>query len=226
MGNQMRIGCLHTAHSNIDVFNAAAKELRLPTAHLTHSTRADLLAAAEQAGGLTTQIISNTMDALLKLCNGNDVVVLTCSTLGSCIEGMPTITATPVIRVDEALAKRAVSLGKRVTVLCTAATTIDPTSNLFLSVAQGKDTKIEIQLVPEAWHLFRSGEIDAYLSSIAQAADNAFDAGAEVVAFAQASMSGAASLVKNQQRPLTSPTCGLQAALFAVQTQDFITKKH
>ncbi len=221
----MRIGCLHTAHSNIDVFNAAAKELSLPTAHLTHSTRVDLLAAAEQAGGLTTQIISDTMNALLQLCNDNDAVILTCSTLGSCVDGMPTITTTPVIRVDEALATRAVSLGNRVTVLCTAATTIDPTSNLFLSVAQGKDTKLEIQLIPDAWHLFRSGEIDAYLSSIAQAADGAYGAGAEVVAFAQASMSGAASLVKNQQRPLTSPTCGLQAAILAVQTRDYITKR-
>ncbi len=46
----MTIACLHTAESNIAVYEAAAKILGLPAGTLRHHVRADLLRAAEEAG--------------------------------------------------------------------------------------------------------------------------------------------------------------------------------
>ena len=43
----MRIACLHTAESNIAVFEAAAQALGLGRDTLVHVVREDLLAAAE-----------------------------------------------------------------------------------------------------------------------------------------------------------------------------------
>jgi hypothetical protein len=76
-GKTMRIGCLHTADSNVAVFDAAAQALGPARPVLNHEVRADLLLAAEQAGGLTSDIADRTRAALLALCEGNDVVVLT-----------------------------------------------------------------------------------------------------------------------------------------------------
>ncbi len=50
-----RIACLHTADSNIQVFDMALQELGMEGVKLHHSVRADLLADAEKAGGLRAQ---------------------------------------------------------------------------------------------------------------------------------------------------------------------------
>ena len=49
----MRVACLHTADSNVAVFNEAANSLRYDSLQLTHVVRSDLLAAAEDSGGLS-----------------------------------------------------------------------------------------------------------------------------------------------------------------------------
>ncbi len=71
----MRIACLHTAESNVAVFEAA----RPDGVRLSHAVRPDLLAAAE-AEGLTAAIAAATVEALGAL--DGDAVLLTCSTLG------------------------------------------------------------------------------------------------------------------------------------------------
>ncbi len=209
----MRIACLHTAHSNIAVFNEAANGLKLDSLQISHTVRSDLLGAAETAGGLTPEIITQTQAALRSLCEDHDAVLLTCSTLGPSVYGISTTVSTPVIRVDEALAKQAILQGGRIVVLCAVETTVKPTSDLFLNANAGKGSVVDIQLIPDIWSLFKAGDIDGYFSAIAAAADKAYLEGANVVALAQASMAGAAVLVKNNSRPLTSPMCGLRAAI-------------
>lgn len=209
----MRIACLHTASSNISVFEQTVMLLGTESLHLTHTVRSDLLASAESAGGLTPEIIEQTQTALRSLCDDHDAVVLTCSTLGPSVDGISAMTGTPVIRVDEALAEQAILQGGRIVVLCAVETTVKPTTDLFLNANSGKASIVDIQLIPHIWSLFKAGDIDGYFSAIAAAADNAYLEGANVVALAQASMTGAAVLVKNKSRPLTSPMCGLRAAI-------------
>jgi hypothetical protein len=209
----MRIACLHTADSNIAVFDEAAIGLKFDSLQISHIVRSDLLSAAENAGGLTPEITEQTQTALRSLCNDHDAVLLTCSTLGPSVYGMSAATRTPVIRVDEALAEQAISQGGRIVVLCAVETTIKPTSELFLNANAGKESSIEIQLIPNIWGLFKAGDVNGYFLAIAAAADSAYAQGANVVALAQASMAGAALLVKNGVTPLTSPMCGLLAAV-------------
>ncbi|WP_341317433.1 hypothetical protein WN982_39865 [Paraburkholderia sp. IMGN_8] len=82
----MRIVCLHTADSNIAVFDAAARAAGWQSLDLHHAVRADLLAAAEQAGGLTDAIAAQTRAALLALRLDAHSVLLTCSTLGPAVD--------------------------------------------------------------------------------------------------------------------------------------------
>ena len=78
----MRIACLHTAESNISVFETASRALELDSVHLEHEVRADLLARAEQAGGLTEAGETATVSALHAMSQNAEAVLLTCSTLG------------------------------------------------------------------------------------------------------------------------------------------------
>lgn len=209
----MRIACLHSAESNVAVFDEAAIGLKFDSLQISHIVRPNLLSAAENAGGLTPEITKLTQAALRSLCNDHDAVLLTCSTLGPSVYGMSAATRTPVIRVDEALAKQAILQGGRIVVLCAVETTIKPTSELFLHASAGEESSVEIELIPNIWGLFKAGDVNGYFSAIAAAADNAYARGANVVALAQASMAGAALLVKNGVTPLTSPMCGLLAAV-------------
>lgn len=207
----MRIACLHTAASNISVFDAAAKALGIGADVLRHEVRADLLAAAESAGGLTDDIATSTASAVLGLAQHADVVLLTCSTLGPVVEGL--FSTTPILRADEALAASAVRSGANLVVLCAVETTLAPTSRLFHKAALHSNANVEVRLVPGAWALFKAGDIEGYLATVAKAADAAYAEGATRVALGQASMSAAAVRVTAGPAPLTSASTGLSAAL-------------
>ncbi len=210
-----RIACLHTAESNIRVFDDALGKSGLTGVVLRHAVRADLLAAAEQAGGLTPMISRQTGQVLRELCNEADAVLLTCSTLGPAAEAVAPDAAAPILRVDAALAADAVKDGGSIAVLCAVETTVEPTRLLFERAAQDTGAKIAMHLVPGAWDVFKAGDRDRYLGMIARAANDAAAAGATQVALAQASMADAADLAASHQRPLTSPTAGLMAAIKA-----------
>lgn len=220
----MRIACLHTAESNVAVFDSAAKALGIGLNILQHEVRADLLAAAERSGGLTAGISNATQQALLSLAHHADAVVLTCSTLGPSIEGLAKNASPTIMRADEALARAAVhavhagTVGRKIVVLCAVETTVDPTSRLFMHAAERSKALVEIRLVSGAWALFKSGDFRGYLAAVAEAVDRAYLDGASVVALGQASMSGAASLVTTGPSPLTSATEGLKAAVEAASS--------
>jgi Asp/Glu/hydantoin racemase len=212
----VKIACLHTAESNIPIYEDAARELGLPAGALHHHVRADLLLTAERLGGLTAEISAETAGVLLHLAREADVVVLNCSTLGPAASLAADRSAVPVIRADGMLAERAVKAGGKVIVLCTVETTIAPTTRLFEEAAKATDADIDVRLIEGAWALFRADEQDAYLALIAEAVDAAQRAGAKMVAFAQASMTGAARLLHGSAtQPMTGPTVALEAAIKA-----------
>ena len=213
----MRIACLHTAESNVAVFEAARGRLGLAEITLQHQVRADLLADAERDGGLIPQIEARTREALLALCNTADAVLLTCSTLGPAVAALIGLTPAPVLRVDIALAAEAMRERGKVVALCAIETTLGPTRTLFEAAARATGATLEIRFVPGAWEAFKAGDRDSYLAMIADAADQAIRDGAWRVALAQASMAGAADLVREAPQPLSSPGVGLLAAVKAAK---------
>ncbi len=210
----MHIACLHTAESNVALFENALLELGLRgRTTLHHEVRADLLADAERAGGLTPEIAERTREALVGLRSRADAVVLTCSTLGPAVDGFEEDgQSSPVLRVDAALALEAVKRGGRVVVLVAVETTVGPTRRLFEAAAAATGALVEVRLVRQAWAEFKAGNRDAYLRLIREAAERATSDGAETVALAQASMAGAAAVTVGAP-PLESPTSGLRAAI-------------
>jgi hypothetical protein len=213
----LHVSCLHSAQSNIAVFEAARRTLGLDDVMLKHRVRSDLLAQAESEGTASPAILRQTADEMLALAKGAHGLLLTCSTLGRAAGIASEELRVPVLRVDEALAAEAVRGGGVVIVLCAVGTTIGPTRAVFeeAAMAAGTGAGIEVQLVPGAWDLFKAGRQHDYWQAIAAAADAAAAEGAATVALAQASMAGAAALARNP--PLTSPVAGLAAIVARAQ---------
>ncbi|AWN48379.1 Asp/Glu racemase [Methylobacterium terrae] len=210
-----RIACLHTFDSNAAVFEEALRATGLAGVSLQHTVRADLLAAAEREGRLTSDIAEETVAVLRGLSAQADAVLLTCSTLGPAAEAAAPDSPVPVLRVDAALAAEAVKAGGRVVVLCAVETTVEPTRHLFEAAARATGAAVSVEVVPQAWAAFKAGDPERYRELVARAAGAAKAAGATRVALAQASMAGAAALLPETERPLTSPTVGLAAAVAA-----------
>lgn len=215
----MKIACLHSAHSNIAVFEAAARQLGLADGTLLHEVQPQWLALAEQAGGLTADIEHGVRTALLQLAQQADAVMLTCSTLGPAVSGAAQASAVPLLRVDAALAAQAVEHGGRVLALCAVETTLQPTLALFSAAASGSGIEVEVRLVPGAWALFKAGDGEGYLEAIADAASAAYAEGFSLVVLAQASMAGASERVSNGPPPLSSPVAGLARAVAELSRQ-------
>nr|WP_210294875.1 aspartate/glutamate racemase family protein [Rhizobium sp. BK491] len=205
---------MHTAESNITVYEAAAKALGLPDGMLHHHVRADLLLAAEKVGRLTDEISAETAALLWHLAEDADAVVLNCSTLGPAASKIAAGAGAPIIQADAVLAEQAVKAGGKVIVLCTVETTIAPTTALFEAAAKATSAEIEVRLVPGAWAHFRAEDLSAYLAAIADAMKAFSGESAVTIAFAQASMTDAVHLLpENCPQPMTGPATALAAAM-------------
>ena len=211
----LNISCLHSAQSNIAVFEAARRAERLDEVMLKHRVRSDLLAIAEKEGRPSADVLRQTADELVNLARGAHGVLLTCSTLGPAARVAAAELDIPVMRIDEVLAQRAVKDGGAVTVLCAIGSTIGPTRAIFEEAAMGAGAEVEVRLVPGAWEHFRAERFEDYGGVIGEAADEPADEGAVTVALAQASMSGAADYARHPV--LTSPRAGLTAIVDRAQ---------
>lgn len=211
------IACLHTAHSNIAIFDRALASIEdIPRIQLIHQVDTRLLPMAEQAGGITPDIIALTQAQISELSQRSDQIIVTCSTLGQVVDQLPPA-AVPVIRVDRVLAQHAVALGGRLLVLCAAPTTLKPTRDLFMHTAAGTATQIDVQLVEGAWQRFSAGDIESYHALIASALISDSAQTSRTVALAQVSMTGAELLVNRQEyQILTSPHACLQQVLASI----------
>ncbi|MCS6423849.1 aspartate/glutamate racemase family protein [Burkholderia thailandensis] len=211
------IACLHTAASNVPLFEQAAAALGFAAGSLTHAVRPDLLAAAERAAetaaaALPEPIAAHTRAAIVALARDADAVVLTCSTLGPSVDALAAHPKS-IVRADAALARACARAGERIAVLCAAPSSERPTRALFEREARATGARMEVRIVPDAWARFHAGDAAGYRARLARAADAAYAQGFDVVAFAQASMAIAAPDVTLGPPPLTVPRAALARLL-------------
>jgi len=208
---------LHTSSVHIATFDRLLAEIA-PEVPVRHVVDESLLSEARTAGAITPDL-QRRIDATVRGAIEQDagVVLCTCSTIGGCAEDVGRKTSTPVLRVDRAMAERAVALGPRILVAAALASTLAPTRALLLDAADqaGKTVQISELLCVSAWAHFEQGDQASYLAAIAERLHSA--AGdADVIVLAQASMAEAAALCTDLNVPiLSSPRLGLEAAVRA-----------
>lgn len=209
----MRISFLHTIGGNRQVFEHAANRIGLRSEELRHEVRPDLREAVEHAGEFTADLLTQTSLCLQQLAADSDAVIVTCATLGPAVAEMESSTV-PIVRADAALAAAAAEVGGSIAVLCAAESAIEPTRRLFAQHASRTDASVKVIHVPQVWALFKSGDMDACLATVAASADDAYEAGASVVAFAHPWMAPAVKFASQGRQPLDSPHAALRAVMY------------
>lgn len=206
---------LHTSPVHVPTFTWLFNELA-PEIPVQHQVDESLLQEARTAGEITPQLSRRIADTLQAACSAENCVVLcTCSTIGGCAEQLGQQLGHPVLRVDRAMAARAVALGPRIIVLAALESTLSPTRQLLQEVAASaaKPVVITALLCPGAWAKFEAGDLPGYHTLVAEQIRQAADQG-DVIVLAQASMAGAAALCPDAASPiLSSPRLGVEAAI-------------
>lgn len=120
---------------------------------------------------------------------GADFILVTCSSIGAAVEASATLTKVPVLRVDQPMADKAVQTGKRIGVIATLPTTLQPTSDLVKRRAAiaGKEIELVSMLCEGAFDALMSGDAATHDSMVA-AALKELSSKVDVIVLAQASM--------------------------------------
>jgi Asp/Glu/hydantoin racemase len=138
---------------------------------------------------------------------GADAVLVTCSSIGPAVALGQQLFDVPVVRVDEAMAEQAVRIGKRLGVMATLRTTLEPTVALLRQKAAEAGRSIEIveSVCDSAFDAVLAGDTATHDRILSSALRHDM-AGVDVVVLAQASMARVLNQMEKLPMPvLTSP---------------------
>lgn len=143
---------------------------------------------------------------------GVQAILSACSTVGEFAEEANRLLSVPVYRIDEAMAEKAITVGKVISVFATLHSTLEPTVKLVERKAKeaNKEVVIHTILVEDAYELLIQGNKEGHNKKIAEAV-NAYLEKSDVVLLAQASMASAIdNKIVGADKILTSPVLGIQ----------------
>jgi Asp/Glu/hydantoin racemase len=211
-----KIAMLHTSfvflRNEVALTEMIAEQF--PGDELVHFVDSDVLASVIRDGEITT----NSVERMVLLAqaaekSGADVIFSACSSLGPAIDQARLKILVPIVKVDEAMTKKAADTASRVGVLATVVTTLGPTRDLVAGFAlkAGRDVKIVTQLAEGAFQTMMDGDPEMHDQMVFEAAQKLKAEGVEIILLAQASMTRLAEgLAKRLAIPvLSSPALGI-----------------
>ena len=184
-----RLGLVHTSATLVPVFAALCKE-KLPNVEVFNIVDDSLVKGIREAGSITPQISKRVLDYLKSAESGGaDQIMVTCSSIGPAVEAGAKEVKVPVLRVDQPMADQAVATGKRIGVIATLSTTLEPTADLVLRRAEKAGKKIELmsRLAEGAFEALMGGDAARHDAMVA-AALKELSKQVDVILLAQASM--------------------------------------
>ena len=183
------LALIHTSSTLTPIFSALCARY-IPETAIFHMVDESLIADTIREGRLRRVTIRRLL-ALIESAEmaGADAVMVTCSSIGAGVVLGQQLFDIPVIRVDEAMAEAAVRMGRRIGVMATLRTTLEPTIALLREKAAevGIDIEIVDSLCDGAFDAVLAGDTDVHDRILSQALSNEMK-GVDVVILAQASM--------------------------------------
>ena len=144
---------------------------------------------------------------------GVDLILNQCSSVGEVADAIRPFIDVPIVKIDEAMARKAISLGKKIAVVATVQSTVAPSTRLIENEARkaGVDIQIEKCLVDGAMMiLIEKGDVETHNKMVIGAVEKAAQDN-DAVVLAQGSMLVLAPLVKDIKKPvLTSPRLAVE----------------
>jgi Asp/Glu/hydantoin racemase len=201
-----RLGLIHTSATLVDVFAKLCAE-RLPGVETFNIVDDSLIKNTIAAGRLTPQTARRVAGHIGSAeAAGADHILVTCSSIGAAVEAAEPLTGVPVTRVDQPMADRAVALGRRIGVLATLATTLDPTADLVRrrAAAAGAEIELTARLCEGAFEALMGGDAASHDARVTAALAE-LGAEVDVIVLAQASMARVAGTAESKVPVLASP---------------------
>ncbi len=201
MAAKRRLFLLHTSATLVPMFEQLCKE-KLPGAAVFNmvddSLIKDVIAhncLRPQTARRVTQLVAAAEDA------GADFIMVTCSSIGRAVETAATLASVPVLRVDRPMAEQAVATAKRVGVIATLPTTLDPTADLVRRCAAeaGREIELTARLCAGAFDALMSGDARRH-DELVLAALEELQSQVDVIALAQASMARVVAAIPANRR--------------------------
>lgn len=174
-----------------------------------------LLEEVKTVGHITPDIISR-MCAYFRIAEqqGADLIFNQCSSVGEAAEIAAKTVNVPMLRVDRPMAEKAVQMGKRIAVVATVASTVEPSCNVVRRAAEeaGKDVEVIPYLIDGALDiLMKEGQEkhNKFVLEVLKKCEKEVD----VIVLAQGSMTVLIPELGVIEKPvLTSPEMGVQRA--------------
>ena len=206
-----RMAVLHTSFvfTNVEpVFKNLFKEL-IPGVEVIDFVDSHILADVRRAGKVQNSHIRR-MCHLAQAAEdaGVDLIFSACSSLGPSMDIARGLVNVPIVKIDDAMTRRAVELGSIIGVMATVPTTLQPTVDLIQqwATAACKPVKVLQHLCEGAFDVLMSGDRDRHDQMVL---DGALQLAPQVdlIVLAQASMSRLAPMLseKTRKEVLSSP---------------------
>ena len=206
-----RVVCIHTVHQIIPDIHQLIVEMFPGIVTPVHILDEGVLLQAIEKRKVDAQVRDRVHRTIENTRKEDDMVLVTCSTIAPCIDSMSS-SRSVLLRIDEPMAKEAVSKGSRIAVIGTLPTAIISTVDLIdkKAVEAQKEVQIKEYLCEKAFDLLKQGDIVAHDTIVSQNVEHASKE-ADVIVFAQASMINALSRmnITPKKEVLTSTRSGV-----------------
>jgi Asp/Glu/hydantoin racemase len=184
-----KLGLIHTSATLVPVFAQLCRE-KLPGVETFNIVDDSLVKNILEAGGITPAIALRVANYIKSAeSSGAEQILVTCSSIGPAVEAGAKLVSVPTLRVDQPMADKAVATGKKIGVVATLSTTLEPTADLILrrATAAGKKIKLTSKLCEGAFEALMSGDAATHDAKVA-AALKELSQQVDVIVLAQASM--------------------------------------
>lgn len=212
------VGLVHATLAAVQPMIAAFR-VHAPQVKLLNFVDEGLLPLAEREG-LTAAAVAEIERLVSRAAaSGADGVLLTCSAYSPCVPQIQSRCAAPVVSVDEAMLRGALTCGRRIGIVATVAAAGPTTAQLLRDYAAeaGRAVEIHVRVVPEAFAALKRDDGARHdLLVREQIADLVPDC--DAIVLAQISMARALDGAPTYAKPvLTSPESSIRAILSRLQ---------
>lgn len=165
------LALIHTSPTLTPAFAALCRQ-HVPEAKLFHMVDESLIQETIRAGHLRKPTVRRLVTQIASAESaGADAVLVTCSSIGPGVTLAGHLFDIPVIRIDDAMAEAAVRQAKRIGVLATLRTTLDPTTALLNQKAAEAYREVELieGLCADAFPAVLAGDTEKHDSILRKA---------------------------------------------------------
>lgn len=218
----MKLGLVYTSTTPelIEMVETEVRKKLGTAAELRMYQNPEVLAKTREAGYVTKEAAALLAEMFIQsIKDGADAILNICSSVGETADAFQAFAGycgVPVVRIDVAMCREAVRIGKRIGVLATLPTTLEPTKNTIKRVAREMDKNVVLVdgLIDGAFGLSQEEFKSRMLRKAGEIKDEV-----DVLLFCQGSMAYCEELIHEAyQKPvLSSPRFGAAALKEALQ---------